>query len=249
MRKVFDPTTDIIEFSTLESRCVYLPNERMKMEYKYIKNCDFELNSDLVQHGWRRFGHYYSRPACNGCTKCLSLRVDVNRIETGRSVRRLYRKNRETKIVVKRPSVSYAHLKLYEKYHRHMQRKKGWDYYPVTAESYHDLYAKGFSTYGLEVLYLRDGKLVGVDLIDMVRDGISSIYFYYDPDYAHLGLGNYSIYKQVDFAREKGLAWIYLGYYVEACESLNYKAKYRPHQILFYEEEDGREKAIWREVS
>ncbi len=244
MRKVFDPNTDIIEFSTLETRCVYLPQERMKMEYKYIKKSDFELNSDLVETGWRRFGHYYSRPACTGCRRCLSLRIDVNRIKRGRSVRRLYKKNRDTKIVIKRPSVTYEHLKLYEKYHRHMQRKKGWDYYPVNANSYHDLYAKGYGSFGLEVLYLRDGKLVGVDLIDLVRDGISSIYFFYDPDYAHLGLGNYSIYKQIDLAKERGLEWIYLGYYVKECDSLNYKARYTPHQILY---EEGDE-MVWREA-
>jgi arginine-tRNA-protein transferase len=113
-----------------------------------------------------------------------------------------------------------------------MQETKNWEYYPLNEESYADLYAKGFSTYGYEVLYIRDKKLVGVDIVDFLEDGVSSIYFYYDPDYRAYSLGKYSIYKQIEFAKKRDLKWIYIGYSVKDCASLNYKENYKPHQVL-----------------
>ncbi len=232
MRKVPLVDTDIIEFSTLQSPCVYIKGEQMKMEYKYIKDCSLELSSKLVQRGWRRFGHYYSRPDCGTCSACESMRTDVNAFIFSKSVRRVMKKNEGTRVLVRKPSISQDHLALYEKYHRYMEKKKGWEYYPLTLESYGDLYAKGFSSYGYEILYIRDNKLIGVDLVDFLEDGLSAIYFYYDPDYAHLSLGKFSLYKEIEMAKERDLSWIYLGYYVKECPSLSYKDTYKPNQIL-----------------
>jgi len=235
---------DIIEFSTLESKCVYLPNERMKMEYKYIKNSSQSFNSDLVKRGWRRFGDYYSRPNCGNCNKCISLRIDVKNFQFSSSQRKILTKNSDTKIIIRRPSISLEHLKLYDKYHRYMKDKKGWDYYKVNGDSYCDLYVNGFSTFGKEILYIRDSKLVGVDLVDFVDDGLSAIYFYYDPSYNKLSLGNYSLFKQIEIAKERELEWIYLGYYVADCDSLNYKVKFKPYQTL-QNNPDFTEADIW----
>jgi len=232
MRKVPFIDTDIIEFSTLESPCVYINGPMMKMEYKYIKECSLTLSSKLTQHGWRRFGHYYSRPACDNCTACESMRINTQEFSFSKSVKRIIKKNVETRVLIRKPSISIDHLNLYEKYHKYMQREKGWEYYPLNAESYADLYAKGFSAYGYEILYIRDEKLIGVDLVDFLEDGLSAIYFYYDPDYRHLSLGKFSLYKQIEMAKERELSWVYLGYYVKECASLNYKASYKPHEIL-----------------
>jgi arginine-tRNA-protein transferase len=74
--------------------------------------------------------------------------------------------------------------------------------------------------------------MIAVDLLDFTDDGISSIYFFYDPDYSKFSLGRYSIYQQILMAQSQKLDWIYLGYYVKECPSLMYKAEYRPHQLL-----------------
>ncbi len=244
LRSALNSSGDIVEFSTLESKCVYLSNELMKMEYKYIKHCSPNLSSNLIHQGWRRFGNYYSRPNCNSCDKCKSIRIDVQKFKFSKSARKIVKNNSDTKIVIRKPSVSSEHLNLYEKYHRFMQIKKGWDYYSVNSDSYYDLYVKGFSTFGREILYIRENKLVGVDLVDFLDDGLSAIYFYYDPDFSKFSLGNYSIYEQIQIAKQKGLKWIYLGYYVEKCDSLNYKINYKPHQIL-QNNPRFNETAIW----
>jgi len=246
MKKTRGEERDIIEFSTLESNCVYQDGKKMKMEYKYIKDSPLHLNTKLIQRGWRRFGNYFSRPVCNGCNDCISLKIDVDNFKLSRSARRVYKKNKAagTKTLIKTPSVTKKHIDLYKKYHYYMHIKKGWEYHNISPSSYEDLYTLGHSFYGKEILYFVDGKLVGVDLVDFLEDGISAIYFFYDPDYAHLSLGRYSIYKQIDFAKELGLKWIYLGYAVKNCDSLNYKFEYKPNLRLI-NNPNIDEEAIW----
>lgn len=222
----------LVEFSTLEANCAYLKNEKMRMEYKFIENCPQELNKNLIQRGWRRFGEYYSRPKCADCKQCLSLRIDAQNYRFSKSAKRAIRKNANTKILIQKPTLTREHLNLYEKYHKTMEAKKGWKHYSLSPNSYHELYVCGAMDFGKEVLYFVDDKLVGVDLIDIIADGISSIYFFYDPDYAHLSLGRFSLYQQILIAQNYRKPWIYLGYYVQDCPSLKYKADYRPFQIM-----------------
>jgi len=222
----------IIEFSTLEAKCAYLPDQRMRMEYKFIEKCSSSLNEQLVQRGWRRFGEYYSRPNCKECTKCLSLRIDTQNYHFSKNAKRTIKKNKNTKMIIQKPTLSVNHLTLYEKYHKFMEKEKGWKHYNLSPSSYHELYVNGAMNFGKEILYFVDRKLVGVDLLDFICDGISSIYFFYDPDYAHLSLGRFSIYQQILIAQTHKLPYIYLGYYVEDCKSLNYKANYKPHHIM-----------------
>ncbi|MBE0490879.1 MAG: arginyltransferase [Sulfurospirillum sp.] len=222
----------IIEFSTLPATCAYLKDRQMRMEYKFIEDCPTNLSQSLVERGWRRFGEYYSRPNCASCNLCLSLRIQAYAYRFSKSAKRTIRKNSNTRFLIQKPTLTKSHLALYEKYHKHMEAKKGWKHYHLSANSYYELYVAGAMEFGKEVLYFVDNKLVGVDLIDFFEDGISSIYFFYDPDYAHLSLGRFSIYQQILIAQINKLPYIYLGYFVEDCESLNYKANYKPFEIL-----------------
>ena len=222
----------IVEFSTIPHECSYLGDRFCTMHYKCISRCSPHLNSELVERGWRRFGLYFSRPNCKNCSECLNLRIDAENFKFSRSDRRILRKNENTTILMQKPSLTYKHLELYEKYHRFMQCKKGWQYYDVTPKRYFELHVAGCGEFGKEVLYFHNGVMVGVDLIDITKNGISSIYFFYDTDFAQLSLGRFSIYRQILLALELGVKWIYLGYYVKECPSLKYKADYEPHQLL-----------------
>jgi len=202
-------STKIIEFSTLPTNCSYLKNHFSRMQYKYIENCSSDLNNKLVQRGWRRFGNYYSRPQCENCNKCESLRIDAQNFTFSRNAKRTIKKNKNTVFSIQTPTMTNEHLEIYEKYHNYMQTKKGW-----------------------KILYYIDDKLVGVDLVDFLDDGISSIYFFYDPDFKDFSLGRYSIYMQIQLAKNFNLKWIYLGYYVKDCPSLNYKDRYKPYDIM-----------------
>ncbi|MBN2965281.1 arginyltransferase [Sulfurospirillum sp. T05] len=224
--------TSTVDFSTLETTCAYLPNQNTRMQYKFIKGANAALSSALTQRGWRRFGEYYSRPQCAGCEACLSLRIDAQKFEFSKNAKRVFRKNASTRIYIRPPSVTAQHLDLYNRYHALMKEKRGWKHYHLSAQSYYELYVAGHGTFGHEILYFVDQKLVGVDLVDILEDGLSSIYFFYDPDFAHLSLGRYSLYQQILLCQRHHLRWVYLGYYVKECQSLRYKGEYTPYQIL-----------------
>ena len=227
--KLNPPSTD---FCTLDYECAYLPGRNVRMNYKYVTISNKQFNSAVIQRGWRRFGNYYFYPICKDCSECKSLRIDVERFKPSKSQRKALNRNKDTLLVVQKPTVTNDHIKLYNKYHYWKAQKDGWSGKSITPMEYYENFAQGAYDFGKEVLYYRDDKLIGVDLIDIVEDGISSIYFFYDPDYAYYSLGTFSLLKQIEFAKALKKRWIYLGYWVDGCKAFEYKRKFKPLQIL-----------------
>jgi len=228
----------------LSDSCSYLQNKEQTMHYKVIEKCSTHSNEELIERGFRRFGKMYFRPICEGCNECQSIKIDVMNFKFSKSARRIMRKAKEIKSYIQRPSLSHEHLELFEKYHLYMHKKKNWEYNKTSAEHYYTSFVSGYEDFGYEVLYFFNEKLIAVDLIDILENGISSIYFYYDPDYASYSLGKLSLYNQIKYAQTSLKKWIYLGYYVQECPSLSYKAEYKPYLTL-----EGRpnenEEFIW----
>jgi len=230
----------IKEFS-LEDKCSYLKNKKQITHYKIIDNCTVNSCSEFVERGFRRFGKMYFRPICEGCNECQSIKIDVENYKFSKSAKRVIKKASHIKNYIQKPTLTQEHLNLFEKYHLHMHHKKGWEHNKTTAEHYYNSFVVGAESFGYEVLYYDENRLIGVDLIDILEDGVSSIYFYYDPDYSRLSLGKYSLYQQIKYAKKVGKKWVYLGYYVEDCPSLSYKSEYKPYLTLEgrpYEYED-----------
>ena len=223
---------NIIKEFSVDSECSYLDNLEQKTFYKIIENCSTNECQELIERGFRRFGKMYFRPICSTCSECKSIKIDVDNFEFSKSQRRVLKKASHIKSYIQRPSLTQAHLDLFKKYHLHMKDKKEWEYTEVTPQSYHSSFVNGHNEFGYEILYYDEGKLIGVDLVDILEDGISSIYFYYDTEYMNLSLGKLSLYKQILYAKEAKLKWIYLGYYVKDCPSLSYKAHYKPYLTL-----------------
>lgn len=238
----------LLKECALNEQCAYLQGREQSTHYKVISNCSASYCDHLVNRGWRRFGEMFFRPICSGCTACESVRIDAMAYTFSRSERRVIRKNAHLQTIVQRPTMTRAHLQLFREYHRYMHEKRGWEEQPVTPRNYYSSFVHGFNDYGYEVLYLDGNRLVGVDLIDILPSGISSIYFYYDPGYAGYSLGKYSLLRQIMAAKERSLPWIYLGYYVEGCRSLEYKRDYTPQwQLRGRPTEDAD--AIWESVA
>lgn len=219
------------EFSQ-QDKCSYLEGKEQSTHYKYIDNCSTLECQEFIERGYRRFGKMYFRPICTDCQACESIKIDVENFIFSKSARRVLKKSKDLSIFIQAPSLSQEHLEVFDKYHKYMHHKKGWEYHKTNAENYYHSFVTGANSFGYEVLYFFEDKLVGVDLIDILEDGISSIYFYYDPDFASYSLGRLSMYKQIQLAKQKRKKWIYLGYYVEDCPSLAYKAEYKPYLTL-----------------
>lgn len=221
-----------ISFCTLADECPYIKGNSCCMEYKFIQDCPKMLNQELVSRGWRRFGAYFSRPICKACNECVGLRIKAGEFSLSKSLRRVINKNAHTQIILRKPNLSNEHLFLYEKYHEFMKDKRGWKINSLNFRQYYNLYVDSARDYGFELDFYVDKKLVCVDLIDILMDGISSIYCFYDPEYADLSLGKFSLLSEIKIAKFRGLPYIYLGYFVAGCQSLRYKADYTPNEIL-----------------
>ena len=220
------------DFSMLDYECAYIEGKSVRMSYKYIEHATQTYNTDLINRGWRRFGCYYFHPICNGCNESKSVRINVKDFQLRKSQKKAIKRNRDTEIIIQKPTLSQAHIELYNKYHAFKHQKDDWTHRNISPREYRENFVEGAHDFGKEVLYVKDGKLIGVDLIDILDDGISSIYFYYDPDYPSLSLGTYSLLYQVELAKVLDLDWIYLGYWVEGCKAFEYKPKFQPQEIL-----------------
>ncbi|HFU76457.1 MAG TPA: arginyltransferase, partial [Arcobacter sp.] len=198
------------EFLEENKPCSYYDDRLSDIRYKYLDNCAPETYFKMLERGWRRFGNIHFVPECKNCTECQTIRIDVANFKFTKSHKRLFNKNDDIEIYVQKPSISIEHLDLYNKYHRRMQNKKGWNNNEITPGEYKSSYVDGASTYGREILYMHQGKLIGVALSDMLPDGMSAVYCFYDHEYAHRSLGKFSILAQISIAKQANIPYIFL---------------------------------------
>lgn len=225
-------TPKSIDFLLDDEKCAYMPDKAVRMNYKKVDTVSKVFATSVTQRGWRRYGKNFVFPACFGCTACKSIRVGVKNYAFSKSQRKAIKRNKETKIVVQSPSFSKEHLTLYNKYHRFKTKIDDWEHQKMCEEDYREEYVDGAHDFGKEILYYIDDKLVGVDLIDILFDGISSIYCYYDPEYKWYSLGTYSLLYEMKLAQELNLEWMYLGYWVDGYEAFEYKERFQNMEIL-----------------
>ena len=221
-----------IEFLEENRECSYFDENISDIRYKYMFSCSPMVYSRMLARGWRRFGKMHFVPECKTCTKCVSMRIDVEKYKFSKSEKRVINKNVDTKVYIRPPSMTNEHLTLYDKYHSFMHDKKDWPYSAIDPADYAKSYVESTEDYAKEFLYMRDDKLIGVALVDILDDAVSSIYCYYDHDYADLSLGKFSILAQIKIAKEMNIPYIYLGYWIKDHYSMGYKEAYKPFEIL-----------------
>lgn len=169
------------------------------------------------------------RPECPSCQRCQPLRVPVASFRPSHSQRRAWKANQDTTtLAIGAPTASPAHRALYAKFHQHQHHAKGWP--SPDHDGAGSFLDNPFPTE--EWRYTIDGRLVGVGYVDRVPEALSAIYFYYDPDHRSRSLGIYNVLAILDRARLLDLPYVYLGYYVEGCRSLAYKAAFQPNEVL-----------------
>ncbi len=223
----------LLVYTPPPSTCGYLPDQNWQLTYEVVADLSAREYQERVTTGWRRFGFSLFRPTCPSCTRCLSVRVPVTTFRPDRSQRRALAANDgEVTLVVGSPSVTDAKLELYDRFHEFQHAHKGWpDHGPESGSSYAESFVENpIATQ--EWCYYLGEKLVGVGYLDPLPDGLSAIYFFHDPDERARSLGTYNVLSILRRAGEQGLSFAYLGYYVEGCGSLEYKARFRPNEAL-----------------
>lgn len=224
----------IRQFREEPHACSYLPDELASLDVRLLLSVTPGELGVLLDRGWRRFGPAYFRPACLACEACLPVRVRVDAFQPTSSHRRAARQSAPLDRIIQPPQVDAERLDLYARWHAHREAHRGWEPTALSADRYATEFA--FPHPSVREVAFRDparsGRLVGLGIVDIVPRGLSAVYFFWDPEHAPPSLGTAHIVRLIEHAREEGLPFVYLGYRVDACPSLAYKARYQPQEIL-----------------
>lgn len=194
-----------------------------------------EVDSRLAA-GDRRQGLVLYRTSCPGCAACEPIRIPVATFQPSRSQRRvLKRGDRLLEVSVGPPVLDARRVELYNLHKVGRGLSDGQSL--IDSEGYEDFLVNTCCE-SFEIRYALHGELVGVAVTDRGQSSLSAVYCYYSPEHAHLGIGTYSVLKQLELCRRLGLKHLYLGLYIADSEPMRYKARYLPHERLL----DGR----WR---
>jgi len=213
--------------------CEYLPSEEWLLEYEEFEELRIEEYHKRLLSGWRRFGHYLFRPQCARCSACQSLRIKVREFAPTISQRRVIKSNKDIlRVAIRPPSVNQEKLDLSLRFHQFQEEHKGWPSHEHANAMKYFLNFVHNPFHTEEWQYFRDDVLVGVGYVDALPDGLSAIYFYYEPSERRLSLGTWNVLSLIEEARSRSLPYVYLGYFVPASRSMEYKARFRPHELL-----------------
>jgi arginyl-tRNA--protein-N-Asp/Glu arginylyltransferase len=223
----------LFTFDTLPGPCGYLPDQTWSLHYEVVGEISPREYLERLKSGWRRFGFSLFRPECPTCRRCQSLRVPVATFKPNRSQNRAVAANDgEIQLIIGEPSVTAPKLELYDRFHRFQHANKGW---PQHGEENPGAYIESFVDNPFpteEWCYFLDNELVGVGYVDCLPEGLSAIYFFYDPEERGRSLGTYNVVSTIREAARRQLPHVYLGYFVEGCRSLEYKGRFQPNETI-----------------
>lgn len=204
-------------------KCPYLENRFMRLAFFYATEVSDSELDELISGGWRKFGMYFFRPQCIGCSSCIPIRVPVDSFRMSKSQRWLWRRNSDIQV---RLEQNASFFELYEIYQDHSLNRFGT--MSNEEEFKYNFFIKSCrSAYSLYYLH---GMLIAAGFLDLSSNALSSVYFIYRTKFLDRGLGNYSVLREMQMTSELGLQYYYLGYFVPGNCRMQYKARFFPYQ-------------------
>ncbi len=189
-----------------------------------------KLNDSLSKQGFRRSQNVLYRPSCSDCAACLSARIDVQNFKPSRSQKRTLKRNAHLERRATSPWATEDQYDLFRRYldERHAQGGMAdMDVFEFAAM----IEETPIRSRVIEYLDGETGDLIATCLTDMLDDGLSMVYSFYEPSQAKNSLGTWMILDHIDIAREAGLPYVYLGYWVPGSDKMGYKAQFDALEI------------------
>ena len=236
------PLSALHFYMTAPYPCSYLPDRQARSQ---VATPTFLINapvySELLQHGFRRSGTFTYRPHCDNCHACVPLRVLARQFTANRSQRRAWAQHAHLDASMHRLQDSTEYYDLYQRYQQARHKDGGMD--NDDRESYQNfLLQSNVDTMLIE--FREQGVLRMVSVVDLLRDGLSSVYTFYEPDLPRARLGVYNVLWQIELCRKIDLDFVYLGYWIKDSRKMAYKSGYQPAQGLV----DGTWQALGKEL-
>ncbi len=224
-------------FITAPSPCPYLHDKLERKVFTHLVGPDARgLNSQLSQGGFRRSQNIAYRPACDGCQACISVRVPVESFEWTRGFRRVMAKNSDLRSSVVKAEATSEQYSVFRAYidTRHseggMANMTVLDFAAMVDDNLVD---SRMVEYRLPPDHPQaPNELVAAVLLDVLSDGLSMIYSFYEPSLEHRSLGTYIILDNILRVGRMGLPYVYLGYLVQNSAKMHYKARFLPQERL-----------------
>ncbi len=235
MNQLNNYPSPVLKFHTTNSYpCSYLPKKLARSQVATPNHLvDTQVYGELIQMGFRRSGNYTYRPSCEHCHACKPVRILVDKFTPNRIQRRTWKKHQY--LVARQHALHYQakHFSLYQRYQtkRHCGSTMDYD----NQEQYRNFLLQ--SNVNSRLIEFYDHvQLRMVSIIDALPDGLSSVYTFFDPDIPTASFGTHNILWQIQYCRELGLPYLYLGYWIKENKKMNYKTNFQPLEILIGEQ-------------
>ena len=221
-------------YVTAPQPCPYLAGRMERKLFTALQGDQAEaMNDTLSRQGFRRSQNVLYRPSCADCSACLSARIRVADFEPSRSQRRILKRNAHLRRHVTSAWATEDQFDLFRRYLDSRHADGGMadmDVFEFAAMIEETPVRTRILEYS-DGLGRSKGALWSVCLTDVLEDGLSLVYSFFDPEFAQNSLGSYMILDQVELARRVGLPYVYLGYWVPGSPKMDYKARFSALEI------------------